>query len=120
MSKVTFGPRLLLYPTPAVVIGANVDGKANFMTAAWCGIVNGNPPMISVALQHHRHTLKGIRQSLTFSVNVPSVDLVKETDYCGVASGAKVDKVADCKLKVFYGKLETAPLVDQFPVNLEC
>ncbi len=120
MSKVTFGPRLLLYPTPAVVIGANVDGKANFMTAAWCGIVNGNPPMISVALQHHRHTLKGIRQSLTFSVNVPSVDLVKETDYCGVASGAKTDKVADCKLKVFYGKLETAPLVDQFPVNLEC
>ncbi len=120
MSKVTLGPRPLLYPTPAVLVGANVDGKPNFMTAAWCGIVNGNPPMISVALQHHRYTLKGIRQSLTFSVNIPSVDVVKETDYCGVASGAKTDKVADCKFDVFYGKLETAPLVNQFPVNVEC
>jgi flavin reductase (DIM6/NTAB) family NADH-FMN oxidoreductase RutF len=119
MSKVTLGPRTLLYPTPAVLIGANVDGKPNFMTAAWCGIVNGTPPMLSVALQHQRHTLKGIKQNGTFSANIPSVDVMKETDYCGVVSGAKTDKAADCKFKVFYGKLQTAPLVDQFPVNLE-
>lgn len=120
MSKVTLGPKTLLYPTPAILIGANVDGKPNFMTAAWCGIANSTPPMLSVALQHHRHTLKGIRQNLTFSANIPSVDVMKETDYCGVVSGAKTDKVADCKFNVLYGKLETAPLVDQFPVNLEC
>jgi len=57
---------------------------------------------------------------MTFSVNVPSVDLVKETDYCGIISGAKIDKVEVCQFKVFYGKLDTAPLVEQCPVNLEC
>jgi flavin reductase (DIM6/NTAB) family NADH-FMN oxidoreductase RutF len=120
MPKVTLGPRPLIYPMPTLVIGSNVDGKADFMAAAWCGIANGTPPMISVGLQHHRQTLKGIRKNNNFSVNVPSVDLVKETDYCGIISGSQTDKASDCKFKVFYGKLKTAPLIDQFPVNLEC
>jgi len=105
---------------PAVLVGANVDGQPDFTTVAWCGIVNGNPPMISVSLQHHRHSLKGIRQNNTFSVNIPSVDQVKETDYCGIYSGAKTAKAADCGFKVLYGTLKTAPLIDQSPVNLEC
>ncbi len=63
MAKVTLDPRTLLYPLPTVLVGANVDGKANFMAAAWCGIVNSNPPMLSVSLQHQRHTLKGITLS---------------------------------------------------------
>ncbi|GAH34868.1 unnamed protein product, partial [marine sediment metagenome] len=34
--------------------------------------------------------------------------------------GADVDKVKVCRFKVFYGHLETAPLIEQCPVNLEC
>ena len=120
MAKVRLGPTTAIYPMPAFLIGANVDEKANFMTAAWSGIVNGEPPMVSVALRHQRHTLKGIRQNLTFSVNVPSVDLVRETDYCGIAPGTKVNKAEVCKFNVFYGKLNNAPLIEQCPINLEC
>jgi flavin reductase (DIM6/NTAB) family NADH-FMN oxidoreductase RutF len=120
MAKVSMETRTLVYPMPAFIIGANVDGKANFMTAAWSGIAGSVPPMITVALQHHRHTLKGIKQNMSFTVNVPSVDQVKETDYCGVVSGTKADKVAACGFKVFYGKLESAPMIEQCPVNLEC
>jgi len=65
MPKVAIGARALLYPLPAVLVGTNVDGKPNFSTYAWCGIVNGRPPMISVAFQHHRHTLKGVKQNGT-------------------------------------------------------
>ena len=85
MAKVAIGARPLLFPLPAVLVGANVDGKPNFSTYAWCGIVNGNPPMLSVGFQHRRHTLKGVKQNGTFSVNVPSVELVRETDYCGMS-----------------------------------
>ena len=91
MSKVAIGARTLLYPVPAVLVGANVDGKANFSTHAWCGIVASSPPSISVSFQHKRHTLKGVRQNQTFSVNIPSVDLVKETDYCRLVSGRDRD-----------------------------
>jgi flavin reductase (DIM6/NTAB) family NADH-FMN oxidoreductase RutF len=120
MAKVAIGARTLLYPLPAVLVGATVDGKPNFSTYAWCGIVNSRPPMLSVAFQHHRHTLKGVKQNGTFSVNIPSIELVKETDYCGLVSGRETDKAADCKFDIFYGKLSHAPLISQCPVNIEC
>jgi len=120
MAKITMGPETLIYPMPAFLIGANVDGKPNFMTAAWSGIVNSTPPMVSVAIQPPRYTFRGVRETSSFSVNVPSVDLARETDYCGIASGARADKVAVCGFEVFYGKLGDAPLIEQCPVNLEC
>jgi len=120
MSKVLMGPQTLIYPMPALLVGANVDDKPNFMVVAWSGIANGEPPMISVAIRHHRYTHRGIRQNLTFSVNVPSTDMVRETDYCGIISGAKANKVEGCQFKVFYGKLDNAPLIEQCPINLEC
>jgi len=114
------GPQTLLYPQSIVLVGANVNDKPNFLAASWVGIANGNPPMVSLAIRHNRHTLKGIRQNMTFSVNVPSTDTVRETDYCGLVSGSKVDKVEVCHFEVFYGKLVSAPLLEQCPVNLEC
>jgi len=120
MGKIVMGPQTLIYPMPSLLVGVNIDDKPNFMTVAWGGIANGEPPMISVAIRHTRHTLKGIRQRGTFSVNIPSADMVKEADYCGIASGSKVDKAEACRFKVFYGKLGDAPLIEQCPVNLEC
>jgi len=120
MSKVAIGARTLLYPLPAVLVGADVDGKPNFSTYAWCGIVNSRPPMLSVAFQHQRLTLKGVKQNGTFSVNIPSIELAEETDYCGLISGRDTDKVADCKFNIFYGKLSYAPLISECPVNIEC
>ena len=120
MGKVALGLQTLVYPMPAMLVGADVDAKPNFMTVAWGGIACGDPPMISVAIRHVRHTLKGIRQNQTFSVNMPSVEQVKETDHCGIVSGSKADKVRACRFEVFYGKLGNAPLIEQCPVNLEC
>ncbi len=118
--KRTLGPQTLVYPMPAFLVGALVDGKPNFMTAAWGGIACSNPPMLTIALQHHRYTYKGIKEKGTFSVNIPSTNLVTETDYCGVVSGSKADKNLACRFTVFFGKLETAPMIEQCPVNLEC
>ena len=49
MKQVKMGAQTLLYPMPAVLVGAMVNEKANFMTAAWCGIAASTPPAISVA-----------------------------------------------------------------------
>ncbi len=118
MQKSKLGPQTMLFPMPAVLVGAIVDEKPNFMTAAWCGIASMKPPAISVAINHSRHTLKGIKDKGTFSINVPSTDLVKIVDYCGIYSGKKKDK-SDL-FQVFYGALKTAPLISECPVNLEC
>lgn len=120
MRKIKLGPKTLVYPMPVFLVGANVDGKPNFMAVAWAGIANGEPPMVSIAIRPSRHTHKGVSQNMAFSVNIPSVELVREVDYCGTASGAKVDKVETCHFKIFYGQLGSAPLIEQCPINLEC
>jgi flavin reductase (DIM6/NTAB) family NADH-FMN oxidoreductase RutF len=120
MPKIKLGPQTLLYPNPTLLVGSNVCDKPNFMAVAWGGIANSIPPMLSVAIRHQRHTNTGIKQTKTFSVNIPSVDMVKEVDYCGLVTGVQTDKVKVCGFKVFYGKLKNAPMIEQCPINLEC
>jgi flavin reductase (DIM6/NTAB) family NADH-FMN oxidoreductase RutF len=107
-----------LYPMPIVLVGANKDGKANFMTAAFAGIVNINPPTISLGLGKLHYTCAGIDENGVFSVNLPSASMMKATDYCGLVSGHKVDKTGI--FKVFYGKLEKAPMIEECPLTMEC
>ena len=118
MEKIKLGPQTLLYPMPAVLVGANVNEKPNLMTAAWCGIASQEPPAVSVALHKSRYTLKGIETNGTFSINVPSSNMAKKVDYCGLYSGKDNDKSQI--FKIFYGMLKTAPLVQECSLNLEC
>ena len=118
MEKTKLGPQTLLFPMPAVLVGARVNETANFMTAAWCGIAASAPPAVTVALRPMRFTLAGIQVTGTFSVNVPSADMAKMVDYCGIYSGLKQDKSG--MFQVDYGVLETAPMVGECPVSLEC
>jgi flavin reductase (DIM6/NTAB) family NADH-FMN oxidoreductase RutF len=120
MTKQKLGPMPLLWPHPTVLVGADVDGVPDFAAVAWTGVAASNPPQVNVSLQHHRHSLRGIFQNRTFSVNVPSVDLVKETDYCGLVSGKDANKVVVCGFDVFYGETAAAPMIVSFPINLEC
>ncbi len=105
-------------PMPVVLVGTQVNGKANFMTVGWCSRANGNPPMFLCGIGNSHHTPKGIAETETFSVNIPSSALVEKTDYCGLVSGAAVDKSG--VFDVFYGTLRTAPMIRECPVNLEC
>jgi len=114
------GPLPLLAAYPVAIIGAMTDGKPDFATVAWIGVACSAPPHISTALQHHRYSLKGIKQTMTFSVNIPGAGLVKETDYCGLVSGARVDKVKDCRFKVFYGQSPRTPFIEECAINHAC
>ena len=118
MEKSKLGPEPILLPMPALVVGANVMGKPNFMIASWCGIAAFKPPAITVALNRARHTLKGIKENGTFSVNIPSCEIIKKADFCGIYSGRKKDKSQI--FETFYGELKTAPLIEECPINLEC
>lgn len=102
-----------LYPMPMVLVGSVVDGKANFMAAAWVSRVNFKPPLFLVALGPH-HTNKGIEEHKAFSINIPDVSLIEKTDYCGLVSGGKTDKSE--LFEVFYGELDKAPLIKECPV----
>ncbi|MFW9951162.1 MAG: flavin reductase family protein [Candidatus Thorarchaeota archaeon] len=111
-------PRTLLYPMPAVIVGSMVDGKPNYCTIAFCGVVNLSPPMISIECGPGHYTTKGIINNMEFSVNIPSVDMVEITDYIGIKSGEEIDKSEF--FDVFFGDLKNAPLIVKAPVNHGC
>jgi len=120
MKKTKIDPMPLIFPPPAVICGVDVDGKPDLVTVAWATIACGTPPYLAIALNRVRHSLKGVRQTMTFSVNIPNTAQVKETDYCGIATGAKNDKAKDCGFTVFYGDVPGAPYIEQCPVNIGC
>jgi flavin reductase (DIM6/NTAB) family NADH-FMN oxidoreductase RutF len=118
MDKVKMGAKTLMYPMPAVLVGTNVNGKPNYMVAAWCCIACMSPPMLAVAINHARHTAKGIEENKTFSINIPSTTQAIEADYCGIVTGTRVDKSK--VFESFYGKLKTAPMAKECHVGIEC
>lgn len=120
MAKIELGSdRLILsYPMPCAIVGANVEGKANYITIAWFSMVNPEPPYLALAMNKNHYTNSGIKANGTFSVNIPSTDLAEKTDYCGMVSGRKFDKSA--VFEAFYGKLQTAPMIKECPLSVEC
>ena len=114
--KKQLGPANCLYPSLTVLAGANVNGKPNFLTIAHVGIMTLGE--ISLGINKSHYTNSGIKENKTFSVNIPSQDLVRETDYCGIMTGKNTDKAS--LFEVFYGELKTAPMIQGCPVNMEC
>ena len=114
----TIGRVNALYPMPTTLVGATVNGKANFLAVAHVGILNhGSPQYLSIGLGKRHFTNAGIHENRTFSIGLPSVDLMVETDYCGIVTGKKTDKAA--LFDVFYGELKTAPMTRQCRINME-
>lgn len=106
-----------LYPLPVALVGAKVDDVPNYLVIGYlCPFAFGR--YIFFSLYKKRHTRSGIHQNWTFSVNIPSEDLLKKTHICGSRSGRDMDKSA--LFETFYGVLETAPMIQECPINMEC
>ena len=102
--KTELGAVNCLYPLPTTLVGAHVKGKPNFITIAHVGIMDLGS--LSLGMNKVHYTNDGIKENGAFSVNIPSMAMVKETDYCGIVSGKKRDK--SVLFDVFYGELQTA------------
>ena len=75
---------------PITLVGATVNGKPNYLTVAHVGIMNhAQPTYITVGLGKMHYTNAGIKENKTFSVNIPSEDMVVKTDYCGIVTREK-------------------------------
>ena len=114
--KIKIGPKNCLYPLPTTLIGANINEKPNFTAIAHVGIMDLGSVSLGMGKAHYTNT--GIKKNKTFSVNIPSEKMVKETDYCGLVSGRQVDKSE--LFTTFYGVLKTAPMIKDCPINMEC
>jgi len=110
-----------IYPLPVLVIGTyDHAGKPNAMVAAWGGICSSDPPALAVSVRPSRVTYRNLMEKREFSVSIPPVKYLAETDLFGVVSGEDVDKFALTGLTPVRSTLVDAPFIREFPVVLEC
>jgi flavin reductase (DIM6/NTAB) family NADH-FMN oxidoreductase RutF len=121
VSKVNLKPTTTMFPLPAMLITCvDASGKPNIITLAWVGIVNSEPPMVSISIRPGRHSHGLIKASQEFVVNIPSEKMIGKVDLCGVVSGRDVDKFSETELTPMPAQEVSPPLIEECYVNLEC
>lgn len=113
--KKNIGQTLALYPTPAVVVGTEVNGKVNWLLVAHVGIIGHDRILVSMHKAHY--TNQGVKTTGQLSVNMVNEALLERADYVGITGGAKTDKS-----DVFAWHLGEAgtPVIDESPLVMEC
>ena len=85
------------------------------------GTICTQPSMVSISVRPERYSHHLIKESGQFAINLPTEQLVRAVDWCGVKSGRDNDKFAACKLHAAPGSVLTdCPILEESPVNLEC
>jgi flavin reductase (DIM6/NTAB) family NADH-FMN oxidoreductase RutF len=115
MKKVVEGN--ILNPLPVALVGTLIRGRPNYAVIGYMSPFDFGRHVF-FSLYNKRYTWVGIQENKTFSVNLPSEDMMKEVLTCGSKSGRDVDK--SLLFHNFYGDLETAPMIKECPLNMEC
>jgi flavin reductase (DIM6/NTAB) family NADH-FMN oxidoreductase RutF len=124
MTRQYWKPSNLLNPVPAVLITCqDENGKQNVMTAAWAGTVCSDPVMVSVSIRRNRYSHDIIERTKEFVMCLTNKDMVRAVDYCGIYSGAKIDKFnlpGRLRLTPEKAHVVNAPCIAESPLCLEC
>lgn len=115
MEKKNIGNLLALYPKPMTVVGAEVEGKVNWLVVGHTGIIGHDRILVSMSKSHH--TNQGIKDSKKLSINLVSREMLPKADYVGSVSGASVDK--SNVFEYHWGENGT-PVIDASPLTMEC
>ncbi|MBO4308697.1 MAG: flavin reductase family protein [Clostridia bacterium] len=120
MAKVHWKGSTLLAPVPPAMVTCSRGDEINIITVAWTGIVNSQPPKTYISVRPSRHSHEMIRASREFAIHLTPKKLVRAADWCGIHTGAKVNKFERCHLTPEPASVISAPLIAECPVALEC
>ncbi|WMJ23695.1 flavin reductase family protein [Paludicola sp. MB14-C6] len=120
MQKQTWKPSTLIAPIPPAMVTCGTMEESNIITIAWTGIVNTIPPMTYISVRPERYSYDIIKNSGEFVINLTTSNLVRAADFCGVRSGANLNKFEEMKLTKAPVSQLSCPCIDESPLNLEC
>ncbi len=120
MARKIWKPGTFLYPLPVVMVSCGNMEKANIITVAWTGILNTDPAYVYVSIRKERYSYEIINKTKEFVINLTNEKLARATDWCGVKSGAKVDKFKEMNLTKEKASFVKCPLIKESPVSVEC
>ena len=120
MAKKIWKSGTFIYPIPAVMVSCGDMESSNIITVAWTGILNTNPAKVYISVRPERYSYNIIKEKKEFVINLTNKDLAYATDWCGVKTGAKVDKFKEMHLTKEECQFVSAPAIKESPVSIEC
>ena len=120
MAKITWRGGALLAPVPPALVTVGDMENANIITVAWTGIVNTVPPKTYISVRPRRHSYEILKERGEFIINLTPTSLVHAADFCGMYTGAKVDKFAKLGLTKQAVEGFSAPAIAECPLSLCC
>ena len=114
------GVKPYLFPMPVLMITTyGDDDKVDVMNMAWGGICAQN--MVALNIDEDHKTSENIKKRGAFTLSIADVDHIEEADFFGIATGNKMeDKFERTGLHAVKSTRVDAPIVQEFPVTLEC
>lgn len=109
-----------IFPMPVLMVATyNEDGSVNVMNAAWGTMQERGKVALNLTESHK--TVKNIKARGAFTVSIADAAHVVEADYFGVESGNRAaDKFEKSGLTAGRSDLVDAPVINEFPLCLEC
>lgn len=109
-----------IFPMPVLLVATyNEDGSVNVMNAAWGTMLERDHMILNLTETHK--TVKNIKARKAFTVSIADAAHVTEADYFGVVSGNNTpDKFANSGLTAEKSAHVDAPIINEFPICMEC
>ena len=120
MAKVTWRGGALIAPVPPAMISCGTMEESNIITVAWTGILGTVPPKTYISVRPRRHSYNIIKERGEFVINLTTEALIHAADYCGMYTGAKVDKFTACNLTKEEVTDFSCPMIAEAPLSLAC
>jgi flavin reductase (DIM6/NTAB) family NADH-FMN oxidoreductase RutF len=111
----------LLHPMHTVLVSCvGKSRKPNIITLTWAMPTSISPPLVAVSIAPKRHSHALIEETREFVVNIPTMDILKETLFCGRVSGREIDKFKELGLTPLPAKKVKPPIIKECVAHLEC
>ena len=110
----------MLAPLPPALVTCGAGEDINVLTIGWTGILCTKPPKTYISVRPSRHSYEIIRRTGEFVINLVPASMAKMADYCGIYTGAKVDKFQKCALTPAPCEGVKAPAIAECPVSIAC
>ncbi len=118
--KKNLGVVQAVYPMPVLMVAAyGEDGTVNVMNAAWGMICNGD--RIALFIDEEHKTTQNLLKTKAFTVSIADKAHMDAADFFGIATGNKMpDKFERTGYHAEKSTFVNAPVIDEFPVVMEC
>ena len=118
MSLEFAGNKSTIAPEGVFIIGTyDENGVPNAMNAAWG--MQSDINEITLMLSKHK-TTENFEKTGAFTVAFGTADTVLISDYFGVETGRKVNKIEKAGCHTHKSAHVNAPIIEEFPLTLEC